>query len=589
MLAGARQGRGTFVRRLIAVATSRDLRVLVLPGPEVAWMQGLNLRDAGLQLAATPRHANVLLVIGPLPSRLCQAAAILYAQMVRPRAILALGADTSQPLPPADIRAVLSPTGLLDGISRLRQALATGAFSPDTSDFDADVLHGDVKYVCPRHPEIVRDAPGDCPKCGMQLEARDQSGVDSADSEHSHAGHGGHQQNLDASESADPPGSDSHDRKHGEAAAHPDQEDPDTQGHARHSDGNASDHHDANHDHSDMDFMSMVEVTRDLPRSRDGLAMDWMDVPFGPFFPGLPGGLELQLTLDGDGVARGRATYPQEGSLCRDHHPDVTRFVGQFSATMRSAPVAFGLLACLAIDQAAGYRPDAPTTRARLGALERERVASHLGWLALSGQQVGLDWLTHAATRLQGDVLNADVERLKTLRPALEALRRRIARTPLLKAQLAGIGVTGTGTLRGPVARAAGQLQDLRLAEDIYGDLGFEPACGQGADAYARWQVRLQEIIQSLDLVTSLGAIRLPAAPDGVGDLSGTGQAAVETPRGQAHLRVSLDRGRVTAVELDSPSRHHYDLVPALVEHQELGDAVVAVGSLDLSPWEKQP
>ncbi|MBN9890126.1 heavy metal translocating P-type ATPase [Salipiger abyssi] len=27
-----------------------------------------------------------------------------------------------------------------------------------------------TKYTCPMHPEIVRDAPGDCPKCGMALE-----------------------------------------------------------------------------------------------------------------------------------------------------------------------------------------------------------------------------------------------------------------------------------------------------------------------------------------------------------------------------------------------------------------------------------
>jgi hypothetical protein len=29
--------------------------------------------------------------------------------------------------------------------------------------------HLDVKYVCPMHPEIVRDEPGSCPTCGMNL------------------------------------------------------------------------------------------------------------------------------------------------------------------------------------------------------------------------------------------------------------------------------------------------------------------------------------------------------------------------------------------------------------------------------------
>lgn len=26
-----------------------------------------------------------------------------------------------------------------------------------------------AKYTCPMHPEVIRDQPGNCPKCGMQL------------------------------------------------------------------------------------------------------------------------------------------------------------------------------------------------------------------------------------------------------------------------------------------------------------------------------------------------------------------------------------------------------------------------------------
>jgi len=29
-----------------------------------------------------------------------------------------------------------------------------------------------TEYVCPMHPEIVRDSPGHCPICGMALEPR---------------------------------------------------------------------------------------------------------------------------------------------------------------------------------------------------------------------------------------------------------------------------------------------------------------------------------------------------------------------------------------------------------------------------------
>jgi hypothetical protein len=26
-----------------------------------------------------------------------------------------------------------------------------------------------AQYTCPMHPEVVKDTPGDCPKCGMKL------------------------------------------------------------------------------------------------------------------------------------------------------------------------------------------------------------------------------------------------------------------------------------------------------------------------------------------------------------------------------------------------------------------------------------
>ncbi|MFZ2202707.1 MAG: heavy metal-binding domain-containing protein, partial [Microgenomates group bacterium] len=26
-----------------------------------------------------------------------------------------------------------------------------------------------MKYTCPMHPEVILDAPGKCPKCGMEL------------------------------------------------------------------------------------------------------------------------------------------------------------------------------------------------------------------------------------------------------------------------------------------------------------------------------------------------------------------------------------------------------------------------------------
>jgi P-type Cu+ transporter len=41
----------------------------------------------------------------------------------------------------------------------------------------------DTRWTCPMHPEVVRDGPGDCPKCGMPLEPAGAGGEDAAQAE----------------------------------------------------------------------------------------------------------------------------------------------------------------------------------------------------------------------------------------------------------------------------------------------------------------------------------------------------------------------------------------------------------------------
>ncbi|OYV75041.1 MAG: Ni Fe-hydrogenase III large subunit [Chromatiales bacterium 21-64-14] len=332
----------------------------------------------------------------------------------------------------------------------------------------------------------------------------------------------------------------------------------------------------------------MVAVTRDLPRSADGLPMDWIEVPFGPLFPGLPGGLLLMFTLDGDAVAKA-AVHSLVGGAAGALQPvgvvarDFARRIGGMDPL---APAAYRLLACRALEDAAGQEVDPARARARAGTLERERIASHLGWLGGFARQLGIERLARRASALQAALVRADSERIPALGLEVRALVRRIKRTPLLRRRLAGIGrLPGGAVVRGPVARAAGRADDARSADATYGALGFEPVVGARGDAFDRLQVRLGEIVRGLELIRAAGTVEDPGAPV-IGTVSGTGAAAIETPRGVARLRLTLEQGRVVDAQLDTPSNGHLALVGPLVAQQELGDALIAVGSLDLSPWE---
>jgi Ni,Fe-hydrogenase III large subunit len=585
MIAGAREGRLTGLRRLVARAQARDLRAFVVPGPDAAGRLGLDVEAVGMSMASTPRDAGVLLLVGDFAGRLAESAAVVYAQMMRPRVILALGCETADPLPSADVHADLSQEGLQTGVHEVRAALAGGAFAHQVADFDAPLLHVRIEYVCPMHPEVVSEEPGSCPKCGMSLVAHEAGGEsEPGDAAHDHGGHDhGEHDHTDQDHPT-----------HGQTGQGRDHGDHNHDGsHGSHNHDGSHGSHDhgghehGGHDHGDSDFMSMVEVTQDLPRSADGLAMDWIEVAFGPFFPGLPGGLCVMLTLDGDGVAEGRArSLPRPDDPCADGGVSPSEFVDRMAAVTPLAPVAWRVIACRALEDAAGTVVEEATARARVGALERERIISHLGWLVLLGRQIGFDaWMRHAAV-LQRRALTAGPDELAAMRPEVRKLVNRFERTPLVARRLESIGVADAdATLRGPVARAAGHEEDLRSSDPAYVALEFAPALRTGGDALDRARVRFDEIVASIDLVARCGVSAAAVEPAG-GDASGQGTGAVETPRGRAELSVTLEAGRVTAMALDTPCSHHIGLVPRLVAGQELGDALVAVGSLDLSPWE---
>ena len=648
---GARHGTMNALQRIAAAAMSRDLCGFVVPGAEIARAVGIDLGDAGLRLSTTPRHANVLVVIGRLPAGLLDAASVVYAQMPRPRAILTLGTNDISPLPVPDATGPLTQAGLEAAIADIRRIFAMAAFQPDVENFEAPTLETSTEYTCPMHPEVVQEAPGNCPKCGMTLVERETAGS-------AHRGHAVPEQKREvAAQKHSKPVAVCHDRSKGGHSADGDNHEqhkthgsghkqhhmrakPDSteaplqytcpmhpevvsdeagscpkcgmhlvpvaeagghSGHDHKAHGKAHDEHSTDNHRGghgghggservegvEAHFMSMVDLTRDMPASADGLKMEWIDVPFGPFFPGLPGGLQLKLTLDGDAVATTSADSLVGSSDPLPANPSSpTEFVDHLAALSPLSPVAYRLLACLALEQAAGQSVAPDIARARLAVVERERVASHLGWLAVFGAQSGSSWIEKRAAAFQLKVQGAAATDVTTLKPKISTFLAKLQRTPLLAARLSGIGqLPANDTLSGPVARASGMASDTRSDDPVYAEIGFSVLTMTDGDALARLVQRCNEITQSLDLISAVGSVaRLE--PHSIGAASGTGEAVVETPRGAARLSLTLHKGKVIAADIKTPTTAHLALIGDVAEGQELGDALTGIGSLDISPWE---
>lgn len=331
--------------------------------------------------------------------------------------------------------------------------------------------------------------------------------------------------------------------------------------------------------------MSMGDLTEGKPASPDGLIMEWIDAPFGPFFPGLPGGLALMLTLDGDSVAQASASSLATGAV----EPPLTAIdlPDRLAALSPLAPVALRELACRALEAAASAIPDAKVAAARAAAMERERIASHLGWLAGLSRQIGLVWLERRAAGLQMGLRTADADEIARRVRDIQTFLSRLRRTPLLHEKLARIGpinADAAAGFGGPVARASGVRTDARSDAPAYSALGFEAHTETGGDAWARLSQRLAEIGQSLELIAQAGTIALPTAPQSVPQ-DGHGMATVETPRGKATLHLNLKDGAVESLHLTTPFAALAAHVGPMTAQMELADALTAIGSLDLDPW----
>jgi Ni,Fe-hydrogenase III large subunit len=339
----------------------------------------------------------------------------------------------------------------------------------------------------------------------------------------------------------------------------------------------------------DHGAMSMATMTRDLPVSPDGLRMERIEMTIGPLFRGLPGGLAIRLSLDGERVMdpswRAGACRRNLEAGWRGPAADFPDRLARLDPLTREA---YRALAWRALESSVGAPPSEATELARIGTLERERAIAHLAWLSATLSLLGLESHARSARRLAIAVGRAGAD-VTELRRGARSLARDVLRTPLLRRRLRGIGVVPTDALKligaGPVWRAAGSAEDARLEWPAYRAQAWSPATRDGNDALARLQVRLDELAASLDLVAAVGTANA-GSRQAATEATGVGHAVVETPRGRAELTIEVEDGRILKVLLSTPSERHATVALDAATGLELPDALVTLASFDISPWE---
>lgn len=552
---GARKGKMSTMRRWIGNASARDIRIFPVPGADVLRLYQARAEMNAL-LAANPREANVLLVVGELTDALAQKSAVAYQQIPRPRVLVVAGSPPPY-LPEPDVQVSLEADFLDAALPQVRQLFKKHAWSEHAELWEPEFLN-----------DLVEDSDNGG---GHNHHHHDHGNGDDNEGEHNHEEHEHGQEEDGKHESHDGHGDNDHQNEdHGSE-----------NGHNHDHEHDEEDDENGGHDHGDMDFMSMVAMTKDLPRPKDGLPMNRSEVHFGPFHPGLPGGLSVFMELDGDTVIKasvegGLAAQSFEELLPLDAEalPDV------LARLNRLTPQTNRLLAKKALTNAFGN--DDSILSDEFDALESERIGSHLNWLATFGKTVGNEWMHQQATRWHA------LHRSKEVSPEkLLSFLEQVRSMPYLQTKLSIGGVIPDNLLHhlsGPVAKAAGKMEDARLDEEQYQTMGWAPATSKENNPWGRLLVRLEEIGQSLELIEN---VKEQKSAETKIDFSGSGDgtAKLESPRGTVSLQISVDNGSVTKLHMETPSSALAALVPTITQEAELSDALVQISSLDIAPW----
>ena len=392
-------------------------------------------------------------------------------------------------------------------------------------------------------------------------------------------------------------------------------------------------------------------------------------VNMGPQHPSTHGVLRLILELDGETVTEARCGigYLHTGIEKNMEFRNWTQGVTFVTRMDYLSPFFNETAYCLGVEKLLGITDQIPERAnvIRVMLMELNRISSHLVCLATGGMELGaltamtfgfrerelvLDVfemitglrMNHAFIRPGGLAQDLPEGAEKKIRDLLDLLPKRLKDTADLlvdntiwKGRTVGVGsldLTGCMALgiTGPILRSTGLPHDLRKTQPYcgYETYEFDVPVQTGADAYARFLIRIAEMHESMKIVEQcLDRLRpgpvmvadkkiawpaqLAHGTDGTGNSlehirqimgtsmealihhfklvtegfrvpAGTAYAAVESPRGELGVHVVSDGGtRPYRVHFRDPSFTNLQAVAAMCEGAQVADVVAAVASID--------
>jgi NADH-quinone oxidoreductase subunit D len=406
------------------------------------------------------------------------------------------------------------------------------------------------------------------------------------------------------------------------------------------------------------------QMTTLVPRSEETMIIN-----MGPQHPSTHGVLRLMLELDGETVVTCRPVigYLHTGIEKNTEYRNWQQGVTYVTRMDYLSPFFNELAYCMSVERLLGIEDRIPERAwvIRVMFSELTRIQSHLVWLATTGLELGAVSMAIYGFREREDILDifeqttglrmnfayfrigglvmdlaeGATERIadfvEKMRGRIDEYERLLTGNPIWIERTQGVGYVPVETLQalgatGPLVRAAGVAADVRKDEPYggYERFDFDVPTETASDCFARYQVRMAEMRESLRIVEQCleqlpgGPVKiddpklrwpgdLSVGPDGIGNSpeyvkhimeesmealinhfkivtqgyqvpAGEVYTPVESARGELGYYVVSDGGaRPYRVRVRDPSFVNLQTVPAMVEGQLVADTVACIASVD--------
>lgn len=297
-------------------------------------------------------------------------------------------------------------------------------------------------------------------------------------------------------------------------------------------------------------------------------------VPFGPQHPVLPEPIHLDLVLEDEKVVEAipKIGYIHRGLEKLVEKRDFNDYTYVIERTCGICSFMHGMGYVEAMERI--FDTEIPDRAKYLRTIwaEMSRVHSHLLWLGLLADAFGFEALFYQCWRMREHVLDMFeestggrvifsvnkiggvlkdmpeemlvkfVNNFNEIEKELRQLTEVFLKDYTVESRLRGVGILTTeeairlGAV-GPMMRASGiEIDNRTLGYGAYSDLNLDIITSKECDCYARCEVRINEIFQSIDLIRQAAA-KIPSGELSTpikGNPNGEAFARMEQPRGEA-------------------------------------------------------